>query len=195
MIVCLFSIPSLVFMREEPPSPPSVVANDTNNDISFGEGIKMLISNWNYLKIFFVYLFLAGINNSIGPIYSNLASKFNYSLFTISTGCLLSIFGGVFFSFVAGVLLDKYQSYKKFQIIISGMGIVATLYHTFSLPFGNPYFEFFGMFLSGSTTITISAVTFPFAVEASFPVQEALSNGMMITIGLLWSFIQGIVCA
>jgi hypothetical protein len=138
--------------------------------MTFGEGIKKLVTNWNYIKIFSIYLFLAGVNNSIGPIYSNLASKFNYSLFSISVGCLLSIFGGVLFSFVAGVLLDKYQSYKKFQIYICGLGILATLYHAFSLPNGNPYLECLGMFLSGSTTITICAVTFPFAVEATFPV-------------------------
>ena len=170
MLVTIFCIPALAFIREEPPSPPSVVANETNNSLTFCEGLSKLARNWNYFKIFFIYLLVAGINNSFGSIYSNLASKFNYSLFVISLGCVFSILGGVFFSFVVGFLLDKYQNYKRLQIYISGMAIVATLYHTFSLPNGNPYLELLGMFLSGSSTISICAVTFPFAVEATFPV-------------------------
>lgn len=194
MIVTVCCIPALAFMREDPPSPPSVVANDTDNNIPFGESLKSLVQNWNYLKIFFVYLFISGINNSIGSIYSNLASKYNYSLLTTSVGCLLSIFGGIVFSFVVGALLDRYQAYKKLQIYICSLAIVGAAYHTFSLPHGNPYLEIVGMFMTGSTTITVCAVTFPFAVEATFPIGEALSNGSMITVGLLWSFIQGIIC-
>jgi FLVCR family feline leukemia virus subgroup C receptor-related protein len=117
-------IPALVFIREEPPSPPSVVANETNNNMTFKEGIKSLISNWNYIKIFTVYLFLVGINNSIATIYANLAAKYNYSLMSVSVGCLLSITGGVYFSFVVGILLDKYQSYKKLQRNICALGVL-----------------------------------------------------------------------
>jgi hypothetical protein len=113
---------------------------------------------------------VAGINNSFGSIYANLAAKFKYTLFIISLGCIFSISGGVFFTFLVGFLLDKYQNYKRVQIYITGMAIVANVFHTFSLPNGNPYLELLAMFLSGSSTITICAVTFPFAVEATFPV-------------------------
>jgi hypothetical protein len=170
MIVTILCIPALAFMREEPPSPPSVVANDTNNDISFWEGLKELISNRNYISIFMVYLFLGGINNSLGAIYSNLASKFEYSILSISIGCLLSILGGVFFSFVVGIMLDKYQCYKKIQMYICAAAVLVTIYHTFSLPNGNPILEWLAMFLNGSTALTVSAVSFPFAVEVTFPV-------------------------
>jgi Na+/melibiose symporter-like transporter len=170
MIITVCCIPALAFMREDPPSPPSVVANDTDNEMKFLESLKELAKNWNYIKIFFVYLFISGINNSIATIYSNLASKFNYSLITISVGCLLSIFGGILFSFVIGVLLDKYQAYKRFQIFICGAAILGASYHTFSLPNGNAYLECVGMFMTGSTTITVCAVTFPFAVEVTFPI-------------------------
>jgi len=43
------------------------------------------------------------------------------------------------------------------------------------------------------SVVSMSAVCFPFAVETSFPVPEAISNGMMITLGLLWGFVQGIL--
>jgi MFS family permease len=170
MVVTVLCIPALAFMREEPPSPPSVVANETNNTYTFCEGLSKLASNWNYIKIFSIYLFVAGINNSFGSIYANLAAKFKYTLFVISLGCIFSISGGVFFTFLVGFLLDKYQNYKRVQIYITGMAIVANVFHTFSLPNGNPYLELLAMFLSGSSTITICAVTFPFAVEATFPV-------------------------
>jgi hypothetical protein len=61
MIITIISIPALAFIIEEPPSTPSVVANDTNNDIGFGEGIKELVSNCNYILIFTIYLMISGI--------------------------------------------------------------------------------------------------------------------------------------
>jgi hypothetical protein len=120
-------------------------------------------------------------------VYSNLASRYEFSLIFVSIGCLLSIGGGIFFSFVVGALLDKYQAYKKFQIFICISALIGTSYHTFSLPTGNPYWELPGMFLTGTTTIPINSVAFPFAIEATFPIQEAVTNGMMITCLLIWS--------
>lgn len=61
MIVTILSIPALSFIKEMPPSPPSVVANDTNNPMNFKEGMKELISNKNYILLFICYNFIYGV--------------------------------------------------------------------------------------------------------------------------------------
>ncbi|TNV72744.1 hypothetical protein FGO68_gene148 [Halteria grandinella] len=104
-VVTLFCIPALTFIREEPPSPPSVVANDTNHSMGFGEGLKQLVSNRNYILLFICYNFIYGIQASMGAIYSNLASKYEYDLSSNSLSCLLFLVGGILNSFFLGILL------------------------------------------------------------------------------------------
>jgi hypothetical protein len=67
-------------VREEPPSPPSIVANDTNNDVGFKEGFKELMSNKNYILMFIVYLLMYGVHASMGAVYSTLAAYYNYNI-------------------------------------------------------------------------------------------------------------------
>ena len=73
------TIPALSFIKEEPPSPPSIVANDTNNDKGLKEGIKELGSNKNYILMFILYLLIYGIYASMGAVYANLAVGYNVS--------------------------------------------------------------------------------------------------------------------
>lgn len=63
IIITLFCIPPLIFLRESPPSPPSVVANETNNRLTIKESLKELVTNRNYIPIFFVFNFIYGIGS------------------------------------------------------------------------------------------------------------------------------------
>jgi hypothetical protein len=61
MVVTLCSVPALAFIKEEPPSPPSIVANETKNSMGFVEGLKELVSNKNYMILFVIYFLIQGI--------------------------------------------------------------------------------------------------------------------------------------
>ena len=74
MIVSLLCIPALSFIREEPLSPPSVVANDTNNGMGFKEGLKELVLNKNFVLLYICFNLIYGIYASMGAIYTNLAA-------------------------------------------------------------------------------------------------------------------------
>lgn len=194
-IVTMFCIPALTFIKEEPPSPPSVVANDTNNNMGFSRGIKELVSNRNYILLFLCYMFIYGIQASMGAIYANLAAKYGYSLTSNSLSCLLFLVGGILNSFFLGTLLDKYQNYRRLIQIISGLSVVTTALHFGTLPLNNPILESTAMLLIGISVIPISSVAFTFSVELAFPVPEALTNGMMITVSLVWGTATGFLCS
>ena len=57
------SIPPLIFIRESPPSPPSVVANETNNRLTIKESLKELVSNRNYILLFIVFNMIYGVGS------------------------------------------------------------------------------------------------------------------------------------
>ena len=80
ILISVFTIPALSFIKQEPPSPPSIVANDTNNDMSFSEGLKELVKNKNYILMFTIYLMVYGIHASMGAVYANLAAFYEYNV-------------------------------------------------------------------------------------------------------------------
>lgn len=131
----------------------------------------------------------------MGAIYANLAASYDYSLTSISLSCMLFLVGGILNSFFLGTLLDKYQNYKKLVTLISVLSIITTLMHFGTLPLHNPILESTAMLLIGLSLIPITSVGFAFSVELAFPVPEALTNGMMITIGLLWGTGTGFLCS
>jgi hypothetical protein len=79
-MISVLIIPALSFIKEKPPSPPSIVANDTNNGIGFKEGIKKLGSNKNYILMFILYLLIYGIYASMIAIYTNLVVPYGYNI-------------------------------------------------------------------------------------------------------------------
>ena len=139
------------------------------------------------MLVFTCYIMIYGILSSLGAIYSNLATLYDYSMQSNSMCCLLFLFGGILNSFFLGSILDKYQCYKKLMIIISALSLATNLMHFGSLPFHNTMIEAFVMLLTGMSVVPITSVAYVFSVELAFPVPEALTNGMMITVGLIWS--------
>jgi hypothetical protein len=49
------------------------------------------------------------------------------------------------------------------------------------------------MFIIGATVVPITSVAFAFTVELTFPVPEALTNGILMTCGLLWGTGEGLL--
>ena len=66
--------------------------------------------------------------------------------------------------------------------------------HFGTLPSNNVVLENTSMLLIGISLIPITSVSFAFSCELAFPVPEALTNGMMITISLMWGTGTGILC-
>ena len=79
LMITILTLPALSFMREGPPTPPSVVANEFE-EMNFGQGMKELISNRNYVLLFLVYVIVYGVIASQSAVLSNLATLNGLSL-------------------------------------------------------------------------------------------------------------------
>jgi predicted MFS family arabinose efflux permease len=193
MIISVLCIPALSFVKDEPPSPPSVVAQETDNRMGVIDGLKELISNRNYIFLLLCFNFIYGIQSSYGTIFSTLASSYGYDVGTISICSLIFIAGGIFNAFFCGTILDKYQNYKKLMVILCIMCVVMQLFHFGAMPSRKTMLEAFANFLIGISTIPVSSVSYTFAAELAFPVPEYITNGIMITISLVWGTIVGVI--
>ena len=106
---------------------------------------------------------------------------------------MIYLVGGVVFAVLLGGILDKYQCYKKTVQFICLLTILTNSVHFFTLPSKIFPLELILMMLIGIFAVPITPVAFAFTVELTFPVPEALSNGMMLTLGLLWSTGEGVL--
>ena len=105
--------------------------------------------------------------------------------------CFVYLFGGIFNSFFLGTMLDKYQNFRKLVIIVCGLSFVTSCIHIIALPTGNVLFESVAMMLVGASVLPITNISYSFAGELTYPVPETLTNGMMISISLIWGSALG----
>jgi hypothetical protein len=89
--------------------------------------------------------------------------------------CLIFLVSGILTSFFYGTLLDKYQMYRKLLIITSFVSGVAFLSIALILPYGK--------------MLPIMCIGYAFSVELCYPMPEAIVNGTMISIALIWGTI------
>ena len=92
------------------------------------------------------------------------------------------IFFGVVGSFVFGFLLDKYAKYKLTINVTSftACGLIVLAFWT--LQSGSVAIFSINLACIGFFVIPIIPCSYAFAVELTYPVPEAMSNGMMIMV-------------
>ena len=65
----------------------------------------------------------------------------------------------------------------------------------FSIPSKNAIGAAITFMFIGVAMIPIMSVAYAFSVELTYPLPEALTNGMMISLSLIWGTIQGVLDA
>lgn len=138
------------------------------------------MNNRSYILLAISFTCLYGIYTSLGAVVSSITAPYHYSSANNAVFGGVFIFFGVVGSFLFGILIDKYQ---KFKVIINGTSFAAVLFIAFTfytLPSHNVGLFSFNLALIGFTVIPIIPISYAFAVELTFPVPDAVSNGMMI---------------
>ena len=97
-------------------------------------------------------------------------------------------------SFAVGVVLDKFKNYKAMSMTLSIATAIFTLVLFYSIRQDDqPFIMTINLGFYGAAIIPMLTVAFPFAVELTRPIPESFSNGILITMGLLWGALLGIV--
>jgi hypothetical protein len=140
---------------------------------------------------------LYGVYTSLGAVVAAITGPYGYK------GGDNAIFGGVFIffgvagSFVLGIVLDKTQ---KFKLMINTTALCAVGFILLGLVTLPSFGWLFSLNLAfiGFSVIPIIPISYGFAVELTFPIPEAVSNGMMILpsqiFGAIMGFVAGIIC-
>lgn len=106
---------------------------------------------------------------------------------------ILFLVAGILTSFFYGTLLDKYQCYRKMLMVICFSSGVIFIMCIFTIPSKNVVLAAMSFMLVGVGMIPIMSVAYSFSVELTYPLPEALTNGMMISLSLIWGTLQGLL--
>ena len=160
----------------------SVLLKDGGSIIPMGmiESIKSLFRNRNYIFLFLAFNFLYGLQSAIAGVISSFTEPYHYKSSDISIICMVFMLAGIFNSFFIGVLLDKYQCYKKAHMCVCIGSIVALALSAIGLPSGKTLVEAAIMMITGAAIIPNVPISFSLAAEVSHPVPESYSIGIML---------------
>lgn len=96
-------------MRDKPLSPPSILMkNDKPISIGILQGLRILMTNRNYVLLYFTYLLLNGSGSAMNSMTSSLTSKYDYSVQDNSLICMVYLVAGIVNAFVLGAILDRW---------------------------------------------------------------------------------------
>lgn len=98
---------------------------------------------------------------------------------------VLGIISGIVGSFILSVILDKYQKFLLCLRATCFGSFFFICFIPFTLPSGNFYLLCGNVMAVLFFTIAMIPVGFSFAIELTYPVSEALSNGFMMLLAQL----------
>ena len=162
---------------------------DSSKPYPMIKGLKQLMSNRNYVILLITFNFVYGVYSALPSMLTQLTDPF-FALRDPGLGsrfALVFLVSGLVASFIIGVVLDKFQNYKSMTIMLSSCTFIFSLVLFYSIrQIDNPLILTINLGLFGASIIPMLTVAFPFAVELTRPIPEGFSNGILITMGLLW---------
>jgi len=170
----------LIFAKNNPPTPPS--SNATTERVFMFEGLRMLFSNRNFMILAIIFFLSMGVFNMIMTYIELIVIPRGYnSIFAGILGMLL-ILGGIIGTVVMAVLSDILNKRKIIMVISLLIATISLLVFSFTsdeiLLLTSGFFFGFGLMGAGPLALE-------YAVDATKPVPEASSNGMLMMVGCL----------
>jgi len=182
------TVPLFIFFREKPPTPPSASALMPRE--SFRRGVKLLVKNKNFLWLLAQQGCVLGSINSLATVMQALIYPFGYTqIQAANLGVIMNV------SSVVGCLLIGYyiEKTKRFRISIVISGFIALC--AYGLFTGMLYLNNFVILaitvaILGFVIAPCGPLALEFGCELTFPVGEATSGGIILSVIQIFCPIQ-----
>ena len=143
------------------------------------------------------FSFIYSIYTTLGACVGPLSEKFGYGSTANSIFGTVYIFGGLFGAFGHAFLLDMYKKFKLQYLIIGFLCIASMSTVTAIISLKSMVITSIGLAFLGISQLPIIGVSYSFTSEVTYPVNEALSCGVLQLFGSIvasiFTFIVGIL--
>lgn len=185
----------MLFARSKPPTPPSIseATKDHTEVYNVRDELKKLVRNKNYCALIVVFASLNCICTCMASVVSTMTEPYDYTARQNAYLGETFIVSGVVGSIVISILLDRYHKYKLSLILLGFLSVLSITAGCFSLPSKNVGLFVANVAFIGFSGIPIAPLGNALAVELTYPVPEAISNGMLNVPNIIWGFLMGLL--
>lgn len=184
ILALISSIVFVILIKNKPPTPPS--SNFVINKIDMFKGFKLLFSNRNFVILAVVFLLSLGSFNFITTYVELIVIPRGFdSIFAGILGMAL-LSGGITGTIIMSLLSDKLKHRKSIMILSMIIATVSLLVFSFSY---DALLLIISMACFGFGLMGSGPVTLEYAVDATKPVPEASSNGILMMGGAIGGII------
>jgi len=170
----------LIFAKNKPPTPPS--SNLITEEVFMFEGFHMLFSNRNFMILVIIFLLSMGVFNMIMTYIELIVIPREYdSIFAGILGMLM-IVGGIIGTIVMALLSDILNKRKIIMILSLFIATVSLLVFSFT---SDEFLLLISGFFFGFGLMGAGPIALEYAADATKPVPEASSNGILMMVGSL----------
>ncbi len=184
ILALISSIVFVILIKNKPPTPPS--SNVVVEKIYMFKGFKLLFSNRNFVILAVIFTLGMGTFNFITTYVELIVIPRGFdSIFAGILGMAL-LSGGILGTIIMSLLSDKLKHRKNIMILSMIIATVSLLTFSFSY---NALLLIISMACFGFGLMGSGPITLEYAVDATNPVPEASSNGVLMMGGAIGGII------
>ena len=147
---------------------------------NFKGEIAELYRNKNYRWMTLCFSTMYGVYTCLGAVINDLVSKFGFSSTDSSYMGACLIISGLTGSFILSSQLDKSKKYLLQLRMVCFTTLFLFSFSFLTLPSGNLYLVLVNISVVGFFLLPIIPLGFGFSIELTYPVSEAMSNGVLM---------------
>ena len=172
------SILVIVFMREEPPTPP--VSNEFLSRSNPITGLRSILKNRDMQLLLLLFFIGLGVFNAVSTCIDQICGELSVDETGLVGGIML--IGGVLGALILPALSDKKQKRKPFIVLC----MVLMLPGLAGLTLFNDFVPMFiSAFVFGFFIMSAGPIGFQYGAEKSYPAPESTSQGIILLTGQL----------
>ena len=159
--------------------PSESAKKQTRTEFEFWADAKALAKNKNFIIMVISYMNMYSVYSCLAGTINNIVEPYEYTTKDASLFGVLFIIFGLIGSFTVAKIIDKTSKFLfSFQacciLTLFSIAIMAATLPSKKVPLFAPNVSAMGLFL-----LPIIPLGYTFSIELTFPVSEAMSNGIM----------------